>query len=202
MSETPAPKAAPEKPSSKIQVSWGEIGKSLKSKFNLFPQPTVAGNIESILLQDASQFVDLMKVLKDKYKFPVLLLLNAVEYKETVQVIYQLQKLEPYSMLCIKINLSRDNLKLPTLTGLWDSANWFEREIWDMHGIVFEGHPDLRRLLNPDQWEGFPLRKDYIPPIDALNGPITAVKGEAVVKIPHSTRADVEIIVEPNAPAS
>jgi len=197
MSETPTPKPAPEKPSQKIQVSWGPIAESLKERFSLFPQPKVAGEMEAFLLQEQSQLIDLMRCLRDEKGFSVLLLLNAVEYKECLQVIYQLQSVEPYSMLFVKVNLPKENSCIQSVTQLWGSADWFEREIWDMQGIVFDGHPNLKRILNPDNWEGFPLRKNYIPPIDALNGPITAVK-DAKEKLAYSTRQDVEVILEPN----
>ena len=60
---------------------------------------------------------------------------------------------------------------IPTVSHIWSSANWFEREAYDMMGIIYTGHPNLKRILNPENWEGYPLRKDYIPPADALNGP-------------------------------
>lgn len=191
------PPAKPKVPA-KIQVSWGEVGKQIKGKFDCSPEPTVADNIEAFLLKDKSRLVDLMSLLKNDFNFKVLLLVNIVEYKECAQIIYQLQNVDPYKMICVKVNLDREGLTIPTVTSLWNSADWFEREMWDMHGVVFEGHPNLTRLLNPDDWEGFPLRKDYIPPIDALNGPITAVKGNAIGKLEHSVRSDVEVIEEPN----
>jgi NADH-quinone oxidoreductase subunit C len=178
------------------KVVWGSIGNKTKQNFNIFPQPETAGGIEAILLKDNSQLIDFMKLLKKEFNYQVLFLINAVEYKEATQLIYQLQKLEPeYGMLCIKVNLGKENQSIETLSSVWESANWYERELWDMHGIKFNGHPNLVRILNPDSWEGFPLRKDYIPPIDALNGPITAVK-ENIKPLSKSERADIEIIEE------
>ncbi len=60
-----------------------------------------------------------------------------------------------------KVRLSGSDAKVATVSDVWPGANWLEREVWDLFGIVFEGHPDLRRLLMPEDWEGFPLRKDY-----------------------------------------
>ncbi len=61
----------------------------------------------------------------------------------------------------LKVPLAGDPPKAPTLCGLWKSANWYEREVYDMFGIEFEGHPDLRRILMYDEFKGYPLRKDY-----------------------------------------
>jgi len=63
--------------------------------------------------------------------------------------------------LRLKVRVSGADATVPTLIPLWPNANWYEREVYDLFGIVFEGHPDLRRLLMPDDWEGHPARKDY-----------------------------------------
>ena len=60
----------------------------------------------------------------------------------------------------LKVALSENDLNVPTITSIFPNSNWYEREVWDMFGIVFNGHPNLRRMMLPD-WEGHPLRKDY-----------------------------------------
>lgn len=65
--------------------------------------------------------------------------------------------------LIVKTPLNPPELELPTVTTLWMGANWMEREVYDMYGIVFAGHPDLRRILMPDEFTAYPLRKDYPP---------------------------------------
>lgn len=198
-----APKAAAAakpvpKPPAKPQVKWGEQAKKLKENFKVLPNLIVSKDSESILLEDSSQLIDLMKTLKAEHNYEVLLTINAIEYKECIQVVYQLQKLDPANIFYVRVNLDKANPQIQSLTSLWGSADWYEREIWDMQGIVFDGHPNLIRLLNPESWEGFPMRKDYIPPMDALNGPITAVKSN-LGKLSHSVRSDVEVIQEPAA---
>ena len=76
-------------------------------------------------------------------------------------VFYHLLSIERNSDVRIKVALAANDLQLPTVTGIWPNANWYEREVWDLFGIEFKGHPHLVRLLMPRTWEGHPLRKDY-----------------------------------------
>lgn len=77
------------------------------------------------------------------------------------EVVYHFFSLKLNHRIRIKIPLGEQNPQVETLCGLWASANWFEREVWDMYGIVFKGHPNLKRLLMYDEFKGHPLRKDY-----------------------------------------
>jgi NADH-quinone oxidoreductase subunit C/D len=76
-------------------------------------------------------------------------------------VVYHLLSLERNEYVRIKVALAEGRLSLPTITPIWPAANWYEREVWDMFGIVFEGHPHLERILMPNSWVGHPLRKDH-----------------------------------------
>jgi NADH-quinone oxidoreductase subunit C len=79
----------------------------------------------------------------------------------TMEVIYHLYSIPFHQSLMLKVILPRENPEVETLTTIWKSANWLEREVFDMFGIVFKNHPDLRRILMPADWQGYPLRKDY-----------------------------------------
>jgi NADH-quinone oxidoreductase subunit C/D len=76
-------------------------------------------------------------------------------------VVYQLFSFERNQFVRLKVPLQGDSLSVPTVTDVWPNANWYEREVWDMFGIGFEGHPNLRRILMPPTWQGHPLRKDH-----------------------------------------
>jgi NADH-quinone oxidoreductase subunit C len=80
------------------------------------------------------------------------------------EVVYHIYSLQYRRRLRLKVRVD-DGQAVPTLTELWPTANWHEREVYDLFGVVFDGHPDLRRILLPDDWEGHPLRKDY--PVEA-----------------------------------
>jgi NADH-quinone oxidoreductase subunit C len=77
------------------------------------------------------------------------------------EVIYHLLSLKHYGRLRLKVRVPEDDTRCPTVTRVWRTANWHERETFDLFGIIFDGHPDLRRILLPDEWEGHPLRQDY-----------------------------------------
>lgn len=76
------------------------------------------------------------------------------------EVVYHLLSMERKDRLRVKVGVPETDLTVPTMTAVWQTANWFEREIYDMFGLSFSGHPDLRRILMPDDWEGHPLRRD------------------------------------------
>ena len=75
-------------------------------------------------------------------------------------IVYHLYSFERNNRLRLRVQVG-DREKVPSVTGVWPTANWLEREIYDMFGVVYEGHPDLKRILMPDEWVGHPLRKDY-----------------------------------------
>lgn len=79
----------------------------------------------------------------------------------TLEIIYNLYSIPFNHHLALKVVLSRDNAETDSVEDIWKTANWHEREAWDMFGVKFRGHPDLRRILLPADWEGHPLRKDY-----------------------------------------
>jgi len=88
---------------------------------------------------------------------------TAVDYPKRdkrFEIVYHLYSFKRNDRLRLKV-LAGENEKVPSVVGVWPVANWLEREIFDMFGILFEGHPDLKRILLPDGWTGHPLRKDY-----------------------------------------
>ncbi len=78
-----------------------------------------------------------------------------------IRVVYHFYSYTHRHGFCAKVELPRAQPEVDTLEGVWKSANWFEREVFDLFGVTFKGHPDLRRIMLPDDWVGFPLRKDY-----------------------------------------
>lgn len=91
---------------------------------------------------------------------------SGVDYKDkgVIQVVYHLFSYRHKHSFVLKVDLPRDDPKVPTVEGVWKTANWLEREIYDLLGVVFEGHSDLRRILMPEDWQGYPLRKDFVEP--------------------------------------
>ncbi len=97
-------------------------------------------------------------------RFESLMCLSGVDYGKELGVVYNIHSIPHRHRFCLKVLLEREGdeqPRVPTVVSVWAGANWHEREAYDMVGIVFDGHPDLRRILLPDDWDGFPLRKDY-----------------------------------------
>ena len=93
--------------------------------------------------------------------FESLMCLSGVDYEDHMTVVYNLGSYAKKHKITLKVEGGREDPKVPTVEAVWRVANWHAREAYDMYGIVFEGHSDLRRILCPDDWEGWPLRKDY-----------------------------------------
>jgi NADH-quinone oxidoreductase subunit C len=96
--------------------------------------------------------------------FTSLMCLSGVDYgaEDLLGVIYNLHAMQHNHRITLRVDLPREAPALPSVESVWRTADWHEREAFDLFGVVFEGHPDLRRILCPDDWEGYPLRKDYI----------------------------------------
>src|SRR5687768_5252637 len=113
----------------------------------------------------ADRLIETSRALRDApaLRFNVLAEVTAADYfprDPRFEVVYHLLSVPNRLRLRLKVRAS-EKLAVPTVQGIWPSAGWLEREVWDMFGIVFDGHPDLRRLLMPEDWEGHPQRKDY-----------------------------------------
>jgi NADH-quinone oxidoreductase subunit C len=127
--------------------------------------------LQPALLIDPDRIADVCLELRDNPKtyFDFLSCLSGVDYGVEANrfgVVYHLASIPYQTQLTLKVskenNRDLDNLpSFPSIASVYHSADWHEREAFDMEGIFFEGHPDLRRILMPDDWEGFPLRKDY-----------------------------------------
>jgi NADH-quinone oxidoreductase subunit C len=113
----------------------------------------------------AERLLEVMSALRDDpaLRCDFLQNLTAVDWPktETMQVVYHLHSYPHRHEVVVKLDLPRARPRAPSLASLWKNADWLEREQYDLLGVVFEGHPDLRRLLMPDDWVGHPMRKDY-----------------------------------------
>lgn len=94
--------------------------------------------------------------------------LSGVDYPKDghIQVVYHLFSYRHRHLFVLKVNALRDDPVVPSLAGVWSHANWQEREVFDLLGVRFTGHPDLRRILMPEDWPGHPLRKDFVEPAE------------------------------------
>ncbi|MDK2822144.1 MAG: NADH-quinone oxidoreductase subunit [Clostridia bacterium] len=110
---------------------------------------------------NANIIVDVLKFLKEK-GFSFLADISSVDYKEYFEVVYQLFSFDNSDHLTVKVKIDHENPQVKSITGLWSTANWLEREVYDLMGITFLDHPNLERILTWEGFEGHPLRKDFV----------------------------------------
>ncbi|MCY4442428.1 MAG: NADH-quinone oxidoreductase subunit C [Deltaproteobacteria bacterium] len=115
---------------------------------------------------DAASLKQLLLALRDDaaLKFDVLSDLTALDLpkEDVIQVVYHLYSYGSRTQIVVKVDLDRGAPRIATVEDIWKVANWFEREVFDLFGVLFEGHSDLRRILLPEDWVGYPLRKDFV----------------------------------------
>ncbi|WP_438435112.1 NADH-quinone oxidoreductase subunit C [Gorillibacterium sp. sgz500922] len=114
---------------------------------------------------EAERLAAAARLLRDRPElaFDYLRGMAGTDYETHLEVVYILRSLASGEELALKARTDREAPSIPSITPVWATANWHEREIYDLLGIEFPGHPDLRRILLPDDWVGYPLRKDYEP---------------------------------------
>jgi NADH-quinone oxidoreductase subunit C len=119
------------------------------------------------LIVPGAQLYTVLQTLKDDCGFDMLVDVTAVDYlyypdaKDRFGVVHALLNLTTGERIYVKVFLNEPELTIPSAFSLWKGADWMEREVYDMYGILFDGHPDLRRILMPEEFTAFPLRKDY-----------------------------------------
>lgn len=122
---------------------------------------------QSRVVVSPEHLLDVMTALKRDFGFDMLVDITCVDYlnyrnaTDRFGMVYIITNTEDNQQLIVRVMLNEPDLELPSLTCLWEGANWMEREVWDMFGMTFDGHPDLRRILMPEGFAAHPLRKDY-----------------------------------------
>jgi len=106
---------------------------------------------------------------------------TGIDYKDRIEVVYHLFSYRHRHGAVLKVRLPREDPRIATVEGIWKSANWMEREIFDLLGVNFEGHSDLRRILMPEDWPGHPLRKDFVEPLE-YHG-ISTVRESPIIRL-------------------
>ena len=159
----PAAPAPPAKPAGPVPVPWeSEMVARLRKRFGSGVQPfTYLG--QNYVIADQSIVAQVLQAMRDEEEFDYCVDVTAVHYpkrEKQFDVLWILYSFARNERVRIKTMIAEGE-SAPSVTSLWETANWLEREVFDMFGIQFDGHPDLRRILLPDGWKGHPLRKDY-----------------------------------------
>ncbi len=138
------------------------VVEGLQSRFTLEVQEFRG---EVTLIVPPEHIVAVAQALRDDYGFEQLVDVTAVDYfpqqEPRFHVVYHIRSLAQTLIICLRVPLNGNYPSVSTVEKVYPGANWYEREVYDMFGITFEGHSDMRRILMPYDWQGHPLRKDY-----------------------------------------
>lgn len=155
--------AAPAKPSGPVPLPWtSPLVEKYKAQYgSALEALTYLG--QNYFAVDRSLIPNLLRLLRDEEEFDYCVDITAVHYpkrEKQFDVIWILYSFPRNERVRVKTQIA-DGVSIPSSVSIWATANWLEREVYDMFGIQFDGHPDLKRILLPDGWKGHPLRKDY-----------------------------------------
>ncbi len=158
------PARPPRKPAEMPSEPWaGELPVALQERFGDRLSETQVLGGQKLLVADIAAALEILTCLKQEHHFDYLVDVTAVHWpdkQEQFEIVWVLYSFASNERVRLKAALA-EGAAAPSASALYSSANWLEREVYDMFGIEFQDHPDLRRILMPDEWEGFPLRKEY-----------------------------------------
>ncbi|MHC4925331.1 MAG: NADH-quinone oxidoreductase subunit C, partial [Planctomycetota bacterium] len=141
-----------------------EIVQAYQTRFESRVVASETEGIHPYVKVEAGAWLEAATMAKDELGCEVLHDLTASDGESTMTVLAHLWSFSHRHWINLKADVDRADPRIASLQPLWNAADWHERECYDMFGVVFEGHPSLRRILCPEDWEGFPLRKDYEMP--------------------------------------
>ncbi|MEY3127735.1 MAG: hypothetical protein RIS06_291 [Actinomycetota bacterium] len=147
---------------------FDQVADDLERAYPLFSdaiEKVVVDRGELTLFIKAARLVDVAKILRDHLRFEMCVGVNGIHFPEEtsreLHAVYSLLSITRNQRIRLEVCVSEKEPHIPSVVGVWAGANWHERETYDMFGIIFDNHPGLTRILMPDDWSGFPQRKDY-----------------------------------------
>ena len=162
----PAKPAAPAPPKPPVVLQTplnNELASRFRARFGAAILEAMEDRKQAILIVERAHLAEIALYARDEEHFEMLADLTAVDWpkrEKRFDVVLNLYSFAKNERLRLKVHAA-DGEEVPSVVGVWVAANWLEREAFDMFGIVFTGHPNLKRILLPDEWQGYPLRKDY-----------------------------------------
>jgi NADH-quinone oxidoreductase subunit C len=147
---------------------FDQVADDLERAYPLFSdaiEKAVVDRGELTLFIKAARLVDVAKILRDQLRFEICVGVNGIHFPEEtsreLHAVYSLLSITRNQRIRLEVCVSEKDPHIPSVVDVWAGANWHERETYDMFGIIFDNHPGLTRILMPDDWAGFPQRKDY-----------------------------------------